>query len=238
MGEGRGNAAGGGALDRAMPADAPAATARPSGEPERVATARELDAGPGDDLEAVLAAAAGGDEGAWRELVGRFGSRVYAFVVSRVRRPDVAEEVVQSVFVTVAVKLREGQYTERGRFESWLFRIAMNRLRDECRRLKRQARATDPGVMVEVMGAGRDGRPRGADGEGEGGPAGSEESMVWKLRAAMERLTPGDREIIELRHRGQVGFAALSEMLGEPVGTLLARHHRALKKLRAMLESA
>ena len=46
----------------------------------------------------------------------------------------------------------------------------------------------------------------------------------------------GDREIIELRHTGGMGFRALSDYFGEPLGTLLARHHRALRKLRSILE--
>ena len=43
---------------------------------------------------------------------------------------ELAEEITQSVFVTVASKLVGGGYTEQGRFESWLFRVAMNRIRD------------------------------------------------------------------------------------------------------------
>ena len=54
--------------------------------------------------------------------------------------------------------------------------------------------------------------------------------------AAMARLPEADREIIELRHTGELSFKQLSDYYDEPVGTLLARHHRALKKLRAILE--
>jgi RNA polymerase sigma-70 factor (ECF subfamily) len=49
-------------------------------------------------------------------------------------------------------------------------------------------------------------------------------------------LPEADREIIDLRHTGAMSFKALSDYYEEPVGTLLARHHRALRKLRVMLE--
>jgi RNA polymerase sigma-70 factor (ECF subfamily) len=64
----------------------------------------------------------------------------------------------------------------------------------------------------------------------------AEQEIHQKLRAAMDRLGEGDREIMELRHTGGMSFRALSDYFGEPLGTLLARHHRALKKLRTLLE--
>jgi RNA polymerase sigma-70 factor (ECF subfamily) len=54
----------------------------------------------------------------------------------------------------------------------------------------------------------------------------------------MAELNEEDREVIELRHHGGMSFKEMAEMLGEPMGTLLARHHRALHKLRRVLEQA
>jgi DNA-directed RNA polymerase specialized sigma24 family protein len=54
----------------------------------------------------------------------------------------------------------------------------------------------------------------------------------------MEQLSHADREVIELRHHGQMSFQQLAEMLDEPMGTLLARHHRALKKLKEIMMMA
>ncbi len=178
--------------------------------------------GPGETGEVadLLAAAARGEEAAWREVVERYGRRVYALAKSRCRRADVAEEVTQSVFVTVAEKLGRGGYVERGRFESWLFRVTMNRVRDEMRRQKRQA-APEPTEGVE-------------------GPAEVREPSPWSgalasLRSALEGLGDADREVIELRHHAGMSFKAMAELLGEPIGTLLARHHRALRKIKDLM---
>jgi RNA polymerase sigma-70 factor (ECF subfamily) len=51
----------------------------------------------------------------------------------------------------------------------------------------------------------------------------------------MLRLPDADREIVELRHQGGLSFKQLADLLNEPLGTLLARHHRALKKLHSLL---
>jgi len=179
---------------------------------------------PPDDLTPILLAACAGDEDAWRQLVERFWRRVYALVRSRCGKSDLAEEITQSVFVTVATKLRDGGYQEQGRFESWIMLIAMNRLRDELRRQQRQATPTDPSSLKGTV-SDDDNQPDLADDRAA-------------LRVALTRLQGPDREIIELRHHAQMSFKHIADLLDEPIGTLLARHHRALKKLRTLIEEA
>lgn len=171
-------------------------------------------------LAPVLLAACKGDDQAWREVLRLYARRVFALAKSRCRNDDVAEEITQSVFATVAGKLGAGEYREQGRFESWLFRVTMNRVRDHVRRAQRRGKHLTIDEQVP------DPRPSGE-------PAAS---GLEALRSALARLPDADREIIELRHHGQLSFKAMADLLDEPMGTLLARHHRALKKLKALLE--
>jgi len=188
-------------------------------------TQEPQDAQPAD-LAPLLKAAARGDPQAWRELVNRYSRRVYALAKSRCRNEDVAEEIAQSVFATIAMKLGSGQYTEVGRFESWLFRVAMNRVRDTVRRAKRRPETHDAAAL-EVQ----------PDRRGAAGEERVEAGSLGRLREAMAGLSEADREVIEMRHHGGMSFKQMSEVLEEPVGTLLARHHRALRKLREILET-
>lgn len=176
------------------------------------------------DLAGALARAAAGDDIAWRSVVGAYVPRVFALIRSQCGDSDLAEEITQSTFCTVAAKLRD--YQEVGRFESWLFRIAMNRLRDEMRRRKRHASPMEeaPMASLAVVAPDRD-VGRGADAV-----------TARVLAEAIASLNDADREIINLRHVGGLSFKQLADALHEPLGTLLARHHRALKKLRDFLE--
>ncbi len=220
-------------MDRA--GDAARAQGVPSGEEDRAVQSPEL--------SGLLAAAAAGDQGAWRSIVDLYARRVYALARSRlgsrggvrgggrgvrsgpwVVGDDDAEEVTQSVFCTIANKLSTGAYTEQGRFESWLFRVAMNRIRDEARRRRRQAAPSDPGELGE--------RPASTDAAPAEAEPGDE---VSRLRAAMEHLGDADREVVELRHHAGMSFRQIADMLDEPLGTLLARHHRALRKLKDLM---
>ena len=180
--------------------------------------------GPGDDVARLLLAARAGDQDAWTRLVGLYARRLFALARSRLRDDAAAEEIVQSVFVTVAGQIGRGGYNEQGRFEAWLFRVAMNRVRDEVRRRKRRgAMHAGPGALGVVAAE------ESGDSRADGVP-------IEALRAALGQLSDADREVVELRHHGGLSFNQMSALLEEPVGTLLARHHRALKKLRAILE--
>lgn len=189
-------------------------SSRPSTEPE--------------ELSNIVALAADGDESAWEQLVGLYARRVFAMARSRLHDEELAEEITQSVFVTVATKLGQSGYTEQGRFEPWLFRITMNRVRDYCRKRSRHATPMAPEHFASVEGQTQQDLHQRED----------EQVQIDSLRAAMGQLSDSDREIIELRHHGQLSFKQIAESTGDPIGTLLARHHRALKKLRSIIEQA
>ena len=171
----------------------------------------------------LLRLAAEGDQDAWREIIARFGPRVFGLLRANCGDSELAEELAQSTFCTVAQKL--SSYREYGRFESWIFRIAMNRLKDEMRRRKRHAVPMESPVLTRLAGEGTVSEPT------------YDESDKNRLFMALQDLSELDRQIIDLRHTASMSFKQISELLGEPVGTLLARHHRALKKLKQILES-
>jgi RNA polymerase sigma-70 factor (ECF subfamily) len=178
-------------------------------------------------LDQTLAAAATGDPTAWRSIIDQYSGRVYGLLLRQCGDADLAEEITQATFVKVVGKL--DQYHEQGRFEAWLFRIAVNRLRDEIRRRRRQARPMDfDETPPEVLGT-----VSGAPGPGE---AMDRDEQAVRVRACVARLPEADRQVLEMRYTGELTFAQIAEVLEEPLGTVLARGHRALKKLRELMK--
>ena len=173
-------------------------------------------------LQETLQRAAAGDEHAWRAVVETYSRRVYGLIRAHCGNADLAEEITQSTFCTIVTKI--GGYTELGRFESWLFQIAMNRLRDEMRRRRRQATPVGDETLTGLVGA------AGAD-----EPAGVDPSQVQGLNRALAQLSEADRRILHLRHFAELSFKQIAEILDQPLGTVLARQHRALKKLRELM---
>lgn len=201
-----------------------------------------------EGLDRTLALAADGDADAWRVLVEAYTRRVYGLLLRQCGDRDLAEEITQATFVKVVTKLgaTEG-YEERGKFEPWLFRIAMNQLRDEMRRRKRQARPMD---MTPGSGrSGEDGSDEASAWAGAQGQlamdrlsdrptpldAASTSEQVELLRQAIATMNEADREILHLRHTAGLSFSQIAQTLGQPLGTVLARGHRAMGKLRGLL---
>ena len=63
-----------------------------------------------------------------------------------------------------------------------------------------------------------------------------DETMQQKLMLAIEKLNPAERELIRKADYEEYTFQELADEWGIPIGTLLARRHRALGKLRKMLQ--
>lgn len=176
--------------------------------------------------EQMLAAAAKGEAAAWRGLIEAYSGRVYGLLYRQSGDRELAEEITQDAFVTIFDKLRE--YREQGRFESWLFKIAVNRLRDEQRRRKRHALSVDfTRTPPETIGYRNEQAPPGSNLE--------QDERDHQLRLAVSRLPEADRQVIEMRYTAELTFAQIAEILDLPLGTVLARGHRALKKLKTLI---
>lgn len=181
------------------------------------------DSSNADWLPDALRDAAAGDQQAWWSIVSTYSPRVIGLLRAQCGDAELAEELTQSTFCTVAAKI--GDYAEVGRFEQWLFRIAMNRLRDEMRRRKRHARPVSEETLVGLAGE--------AEHEGSGA---ADPGDLAALRRAMDKLADADRQVIHLRHFAGLGFRQIADMLDQPLGTVLARQHRALRKIRELIE--
>jgi RNA polymerase sigma-70 factor (ECF subfamily) len=177
-----------------------------------------------NEVKLLLDRAIAGEDAAWVELVNGWAPRVHALLVSNCHDHDLAEEITQSTFCTVAAKL--GSYVDQGRFEAWLFRIAMNRLRDEMRRRGRQAIPVEGEVLTPLHKTGREDRARHEKVDSDVA------STLW---SAVSGLSEADQQVLHLRHVAGLSFKQIAEMLDHPTGTVLARHFRALKRLRETL---
>lgn len=60
--------------------------------------------------------------------------------------------------------------------------------------------------------------------------------LLLRLQNAVEELSEPERSVLHLRHTAGLSFAEIAQTLGEPLGTVLARSHRAVAKLRKRLE--
>jgi RNA polymerase sigma factor (sigma-70 family) len=141
---------------------------------------------------------------------------VYAYVAGLLRDSAAAEEVTAAVFER-AYRKRNRFDPERGEPRAWLFGIARNAALDELRRRGRQAELTsepaDPGSLDSHESA-------------------EDSERRLAVSTALERLEPGERELIALKFFAGLANAEIAQVLGIGESNAGTKLHRAMTKLR------
>ena len=136
------------------------------------------------------------------------------FLVYRTGDRTLAEDILADTFervLTTRRGWRRGQASEK----TWLYTIALNRLRDLARRKGAEVRALE-----------RVGVPAGGPPEIDG----IEDRDL--VRRAVGRLSDEEREAVALRFGADLSLREMAELLGEPQTTVEGRVYRALRRLR------
>ena len=178
-----------------------------------------------------------GDANAYRHLVERYQGQVHRLVSGLLGyRHGNVDDVVQEVFVKAWFSLK--RFREASGFATWIYRIAVNRARDEMRKASRHVSldTTLSGEAVQALRAlwvqaGRD--ETGGDDE-QGAPA-APESLQRFVSQAVTALPDKLRTVVTLKDLQGLSYPEVGEVLKCSVGTVKSRHSRARQKLRALL---
>lgn len=187
------------------------------------------------EIDTLIEAAQAGQAEAFDRILTAYGPRLYGYLYRLIGSRQDAEDLLQDLFVRVVRGI--GDYDHTGRFESWLFRIALNLVRDRQRHLRRRR---------GLLGAWGSGNGQGGEEVRAAEPVADEEPSAAmeraedadQLQAALAALPPAEREVIMLRFFSDLTFQEIADVMGTPLGTALARGHRALRRLRGLLEEA
>jgi RNA polymerase sigma-70 factor (ECF subfamily) len=172
------------------------------------------------DIEALVARARRGDHAAFTALYDAFAGRLYRFIRFRVGDDRDAEDLVQRVFLKVIEALP--RYEQRGTpFAAWLFRLTRNVVIDHVRTRR-------PAEPLEALTA----RPATDRGPEELALSAIE---LDAIEAALDVLTPEQREVIAYRFFGGLSPAEIGLVMGKREGSVRALQFRALAALRREL---
>jgi RNA polymerase sigma-70 factor, ECF subfamily len=176
-------------------------------------------------VELVLA----GDAELYAVLVNRYRTRVSRYVERFTYDVEDARDVTQDVFIKVYGAL--DSFDPRFKFSTWLFRIAGNAAIDHLRRRRVRTLPLD-------LAPGENGEARAVD-PPETRPNPHEDLARRRLRealsAAIDRLPDDYRELISLRHYGEMPYEEIAELKGMPLGTVKNKLFRARQALRDLL---
>jgi RNA polymerase sigma-70 factor (ECF subfamily) len=165
-----------------------------------------------------------GDVDAYEELVRRYTEIAFRTACLVTGSAADAEEVAQDAFVKAWTAL--SRFRADAPFRPWLLQIVGNEARNRRRAAGRRA-------AMEL---------RVAEGLRVGGAAPSPEAEAEAaeeraaLLCALTSLPDEDRQVISCRHLLQLSVEETASVLGLPEGTVKSRLHRALGRLRKILE--
>ena len=203
---------------------------RSGGSAAALATVTSL---PNLDERALVSEAQSGNRAAFEELVRKYDRDVLRLALNLMKRPEDARDVYQEAFLKVYRNLHRFRF--ECSFYTWLYRIVTNVCLDHLRR--RQARPEDqaPEIHPNRMEEG----PRDFfDYQKEHRPTlDPERTLIGKeiqsrISRAMERLSPRERVVFEMKHYQGLKLRAIGDALGTTEETVKNSLFRATRKLR------
>lgn len=181
-----------------------------------------------------------GAPSAGEELVKRHFRPLMRYLQRLLRDDHVAEELYQQTWVSVLENLDKfdpaigtgANATEAsgtGSFKAWLFRIATNKANDYWRSSAR-GRAAQLGMKLALAAADDREPVPPADVRME------QREQEQRLLRAIEQLPEAQRQVLLLRYYGNLKFVEIARLLGCPLNTALGRMHKAVNRLRDLME--
>ncbi len=188
------------------------------------------------DERSLVAEARAGNRAAFEELVRRYDRDVLRLALNVMRRPEDARDVYQEAFLKVYRNLHRFRF--ECSFYTWLYRVVTNVCLDHLRR--RQARPEDqaPELASDHREEGitdffERQREHRATLDPERRLLGKE--IQARLLQAMQRLSPRERIVFEMKHYQGLKLRAIGEALGTTEETVKNSLFRATRKLRSQL---
>jgi len=167
-----------------------------------------------------------GDRLAFHQLVDKFQPEIYRMIYYRTRSQMDAEDLTQDVFLKTYKSL--GSLKSPAVFRSWLYRIAVNRVRDYYR--KKQFRSLFGMVSMDKD----DFQEPQEMALSAQAPEDMERKEFWQqIRQLISNLSRMEREVFLLRFFDQLSIKEMSAALKKNQSTVKTHLYRALRKVKA-----
>ena len=167
-----------------------------------------------------------GNSNCFEELLFRHKDKIYAFIVSKVRSLDLAEDLFHDTLIKVINSLKKGKYNEEGKFISWVMRIAHNLIIDHFRKISKQKnfKSNNDFDIFDII---------------ENGEISQEQKVIQKqihrdLNKLIDQLPDDQKEVVKLRYFEDMSFKKISDLTGVSINTSLGRMRYALINIRRL----
>ncbi|MBN1795058.1 MAG: RNA polymerase sigma factor [Sedimentisphaerales bacterium] len=169
------------------------------------------------DISSIIAGCKKGESQSFTELVNAYSNRLYGFFFRLSGNKTTSDDLLSELFVKLVEKI---DTFGGGNFDGWIFTVASNIWHDWLRNKFRGDKAL-AGLKEQTEYETNQQKVTKSDNE-----------ILDRLGRELEKIDDETRELIVLRFYSQLSFKEIASIRSEPIGTVLSKVHRGLKKLR------
>jgi RNA polymerase sigma-70 factor (ECF subfamily) len=179
--------------------------------------------------EELVSNYAQGNNSAFDILLNRHKETVYSYIYFIVRNRELAEDIFQETFVKAIITIKQGRYTENGKFRAWISRIAHNLIIDNYRQEKNEQTISNDECEVDLFN-----NQKLSDGTIEDEMIKSQ--ILTDVKKLIEYLPENQKEVLLLRYYQDLSFKEIADITGVSINTALGRMRYAILNMRRLAE--
>ena len=162
-------------------------------------------------------------------LLDRHRKRIFDYIYMMVKNQDVADDIFQETLIKVVRFVREGRYTENGKFLSWVLRIAHNQVIDYFRQKKQRNNISEGDAGYDLLN-----HPKFSDRTVEERLI--SDQIEADVRKLIDFLPSEQKEVVLMRYYMGLSFKEIAEQTNVSINTALGRMRYALINLRKLID--
>ena len=175
----------------------------------------------------LVKAYASGDNEAFDVLLRRHQDRIFNYILRIIKNEDIANDIFQETFVKAILTIKQGRYTENGRFPAWISRIAHNLIIDHYRQEKSENVQSADIEDINVFN------------RKDLCEATIEDIIIADqirddVKYLIELLPALQRDVLKMRYYQNLSFKEIAELTGVSINTALGRMRYAIINLRRL----
>lgn len=177
----------------------------------------------------LVASYAKGNNKAFDILLKRHQDKVFNYIFKIVKNEDIANDIFQDTFVKAIMTIKQGRYTENGKFPAWISRIAHNLIIDYYRQEKSENMQSCDVEDVDILN------------KKELSEETIEDVIITDqihsdVKHLVKILPDLQREVLLMRYYKNMSFKEIAEATGVSINTALGRMRYAILNMRRIAE--
>lgn len=177
--------------------------------------------------EELVVSYADGNDSAFDLLLSRHKQSLYTYIFYTLRDQGLAEDIFQETFIKAITTIRQGRYTETGKFKAWIMRIAHNLIIDYFRQRKNENTVSNDDYEIDLLN----------------NPSLCDDTVEMKMvkiqvlndvKKLIDFLPDEQREVLEMRYYGDLSFKEIADITGVSINTALGRMRYAILNMRKL----